>query len=76
LTSTDFITVTEIANIIVRTMDLQNVKLIYTGGNVGWKGDVPIVRLNPISIKKLGWTPKYTTKLAVQQATEDLLSEL
>lgn len=76
LTSADFITVTEIANIIIGTMGLRKVKLIYTGGNVGWKGDVPKVRLSQVLIKKLGWSPKYTTNSAVVQTVKDLLKEL
>lgn len=73
LTSTDFITVTQIANIIIRMMGLLDVKLIYTGGNVGWKGDVPKVRLSQDLIKNLGWNPRYTTKSAVEQTVKDLL---
>ncbi len=76
LTSTDFLTVTEIARVIIKTMGLKNVNLKYTGGKVGWKGDVPIVRLNGDALIKLGWKRKFTTKTAVEKTAQDLLGEL
>ncbi len=76
ITSTDFITVTEIAHIIIRRMGLKNVKLHYTGGRVGWKGDVPTTRINGDAIKKLGWKHFYTTRSAVEKTVQDLLLQL
>lgn len=58
----DSITVTEIANIVKKTMNLNNVKYIYSGGNVGWKGDVPVIKLDSLKIRKFGWNNQYTSK--------------
>jgi len=71
--SEDFLTVNEIAKIVIEEMGLKNVKLKYTGGKVGWKGDVPKVRLDISSIKKIGWRPKFNSKEAVRQAVRELL---
>ena len=53
----DYITVTEIAQLAVECAGLERgqVEFEYTGGNRGWKGDVPIVRLNTDRIRALGW---------------------
>lgn len=76
ITSADFITVTEIAHTIIKGIGLKNVKLLYTGGRAGWKGDVPTTRINGDAIKKLGWKNSYTTKEAVGKTVQDLLNEL
>ncbi len=76
LSSDDYITVTEIANIVIGLLGLKNVSLRYSGGDRGWKGDVPIVRFNTSKIKKLGWQPKYTSKEAIQYAVSAMRKEL
>lgn len=73
LASEDFIDVNSIANIIIEKMNLKRVKITYTGGPIGWKGDVPIVRINSEKIRKLGWFPKYNSKKAVEKTVEELL---
>jgi UDP-glucose 4-epimerase len=54
----DYITVTEIARLAVEVLGLDpaTVAFEYTGGDRGWKGDVPIVRLDTSRIRSLGWT--------------------
>ena len=53
----DYITVTEIARIAVDVLELNpaTTQFVYSGGDRGWKGDVPIVRLNTDRIQSLGW---------------------
>jgi UDP-glucose 4-epimerase len=55
----DYITVTEIAHLALEVLGLDpaEVTFEYTGGDRGWKGDVPIVRLDTARIRELGWTP-------------------
>jgi UDP-glucose 4-epimerase len=77
--SEDFITVKEIAEIIVNEMNLKNVEFIYTGGvngGRGWIGDVKTMLLDISKLKKLGWEPKYNSKEAVIIATKQILKEI
>jgi UDP-glucose 4-epimerase len=54
----DYVTVAEIAKLALEALGLDpaDVTLEYTGGDRGWKGDVPIVRLNTARIRELGWS--------------------
>ncbi len=63
----DYITVTEIAQLAIEVAGLpaEQVQLEYTGGDRGWKGDVPVVRLNTDRIQALGWTCKRNTRQAL-----------
>ncbi len=48
----DWITVNEIAGLVVEIMGLGDVPYRYAGGDRGWKGDVPIVRLSSQKIRQ------------------------
>lgn len=73
----DYITVTEIAGLAVRCLGLSadEVELAYTGGDRGWKGDVPIVRLSTDRIQTLGWTCARSSEQALSAALEALLQD-
>jgi UDP-glucose 4-epimerase len=71
----DNITVTEIADIAVKIIGLKDVKYIYTGGNRGWKGDVPVVRLNSDKIRSLGWSNVYSTKEAIHLSIQSIYND-
>jgi UDP-glucose 4-epimerase len=74
----DSISVTEIADIVTGIMHLKDVKYSYSGGKRGWKGDVPVIRLNSGKIRNLGWQNKYNTTeaitLSVKSMNEDARS--
>ncbi|MBO6304214.1 MAG: NAD-dependent epimerase/dehydratase family protein [Selenomonadaceae bacterium] len=72
----DHITVTEIADIAVKIMGLNNVRYNYTGGDRGWKGDVPIVRLDSQKIRRLGWANKFTSYEAIEKSLIAMRDEL
>ncbi len=74
--TSDYITVTEIADIVVNIMGLKDVKYKYTGGNRGWKGDVPIVRLNSNKIRSFGWTNTYSTKEAIHSSVNSIFEDV
>lgn len=63
--------VTTIASRVVEIMGLSDVKLNYTGGDRGWKGDVPQVRLDMTKMNTLGWRPKNNSDEAVSQGIRD-----
>jgi UDP-glucose 4-epimerase len=47
----------------------------YTGGERGWTGDVPKMRLSIEKLAALGWEPSTESDAAIRQATRELLSE-
>jgi UDP-glucose 4-epimerase len=63
----DYITVTEIAHLAMNVVGLapENVKLVYSGGDRGWKGDVPVVRINTERIRTLGWSNAAMTAMLI-----------
>ncbi len=74
----DYITVTEIADLVLECagLDRQNVNYVYSGGDRGWKGDVPVVRLNTSRIRNLGWSNRYSSAEAFRQSLMALRDEL
>jgi len=75
----DKIDVITIAKIVCNSMKLSNVKINVTGGvdnGRGWIGDVKKMCLDISKIKKMGWTPKYSSKMAVELASKELLEDL
>jgi UDP-glucose 4-epimerase len=69
--SEDWITVKEIARILCKQAGLRP-EFKFAGGRRGWKGDVPLMRLDIRRIKSLGWTPMYTSKGSVEIAIQNL----
>jgi UDP-glucose 4-epimerase len=67
-------TVRKIADIVCREMQLENVKYKFTGGSVGWKGDVPKFQYDLTKIHNDGWTAKYTSDEAVRLAARATVS--
>lgn len=72
----DYITVNEIAKIVVEEMKLDDVEFVHTGGKRGWKGDVPIVRFNLTKIHNLGWKSNYNSYEAIRRSIKELLGQL
>ena len=68
--------VTRIAEIVVEELGLENVKFCYTGGKVGWKGDVPRFRYDISKVLSTGWTPKHTSDEAVRQTVRDAVEKM
>jgi UDP-glucose 4-epimerase len=73
----DYITVTEIARLAIEVAGLSepDVRIEYAGGDRGWKGDVPVVRLNTARIRSLGWTCRRTSRQALCVAMHSLLED-
>src|SRR5208283_3329008 len=65
----DYITVSEIAELVVECLKLKNrPRFEYSGGDRGWKGDVPIVRLNTSRIRELGWANRFGSRMALRES--------
>lgn len=67
--------VNRIADIVSDEMDCEPI-YEYTGGDRGWTGDVPKMRLSIEKLSALGWEPERQSDDAVRTATIELLEEL
>ncbi|MGQ4557315.1 NAD-dependent epimerase/dehydratase family protein [Halobellus sp. GM3] len=67
--------VTRIADIVTDVMDLDP-EYEYTGGDRGWEGDVPRMRLSVEKLSGLGWEAELSSDYVVRRAAEELYAEL
>jgi len=67
--SDQWISVDQIAKIICDTLGLEP-KYTYTGGELGWAGDVKEFLLDISKLKSLGWSPKNSTEEAIKSTTK------
>lgn len=72
----DSITVTQIADLAREITGSLSTTYDYTGGNRGWKGDVPIIRLDSSKIRALGWTNRYTSQEAIRLSMTSMFKEI
>lgn len=74
----DYITVREIAELAIEVvgLDRDSVEVVYGESNRGWKGDVPIVRLNTDRIRATGWAPSTGSAGALRASMEAMLADL
>ena len=66
--------VRRIADIVAEEMGLDP-EYSYTGGDRGWVGDVPRMRLSIEKLSAVGWTPELSSEDAVRRAVRELLCE-
>jgi len=72
----DWITVREIADIVVEEMGLRNVKYIFKPGTKdgrGWIGDVKFMLLDIRKLKSIGWKPELSSSDAIRLTVRSLL---
>lgn len=74
--STDSLTVREIADLCVEQLGLTNVAYEFTGGDRGWRADVPVYSLDSSRIRQLGWANRQDSRGAVTAAARSLIAEL
>jgi UDP-glucose 4-epimerase len=74
----DTLTVREIADLAAEALalDPETIDYAYSGGDRGWRGDVPVVRLRTERINALGWRCQRTSGEAMRQALAAMLKEL
>lgn len=70
--SEDSIDVDGIAEIVAEEMDLDP-EYEYTGGEKGWDGDVPEMRLEIEKLKETGWRPEQNSSSSVRKTVQELL---
>ncbi len=64
-----------IADIVSDTLDVDPI-YEYSGGDRGWNGDVPRMRLSTQKLSALGWIPNLQSTDAVKKAARELATEL
>ncbi len=69
----DYITVREIADLALEVLGLEGTVLHFAGGDRGWKGDVPVVRINTDRIRSLGWANAMTSREALASSMRSML---
>jgi UDP-glucose 4-epimerase len=67
-------TVKEIADMVCAKLKLENVKYNYSGGDRGWKGDIPTFQFDLTKIHRYGWKAKHNSNQAVQATLDAVLS--
>jgi UDP-glucose 4-epimerase len=74
----DYITVREIADLAVEIARLDPAKVRYelAGGDRGWKGDVPVVRLSCARINAIGWRCERSSREALRASMISMLEDL
>ncbi|MFO0679969.1 MAG: NAD-dependent epimerase/dehydratase family protein [Polyangiaceae bacterium] len=74
----DYITVREIAEVALECLGLDTKKtdLQFGTANRGWKGDVPVIRMNTDRIRGLGWNNTRTSREAIRDSIQAMLPDL
>ena len=78
ISTKDSLSVDDIAQIVFEVLGInpKDIDIQYTGGDRGWKADVPIVRLDASKIENMGWNPKFTCREAMKDAIEKMFDEI
>lgn len=71
----DYVTVREIADMVVRSLGLHGVTYTFTGGARGWKGDVPIVRFDIQKLSSYGWKARRSSVEALRDSINSIIVE-
>jgi UDP-glucose 4-epimerase len=71
----DYTTVREIADMVVDALGLDGIDYDFTGGSRGWRGDVPVVRFDSRKIRSLGWSNRFTSPEALADSIAAAITE-
>ena len=71
----DSITVKEIADVVCDVLGLKDVEYKFAGGDRGWKGDVPVVKLDSSKIRSKGWSNKYSSHEAIRLSVSSIFED-
>jgi UDP-glucose 4-epimerase len=68
-------TVRQIAEMVLEEMELGETPIVFSGGKVGWVGDVPYFNYDSSKIKALGFEHRYDSTAAVRIAIRRILGK-
>jgi UDP-glucose 4-epimerase len=71
----DYVTVREIAELVIEGMGCSGVELVFGDTPRGWKGDVPIVRFSSHKLRRRGWRNRRTSREALEASIQAILAE-
>lgn len=76
ISTDDKISVNQIADFAIEIfgLNVKDVSKRYSGGDRGWKADVPIVRLSSNKIRELGWVPLHSGESALKDSLACMLA--
>lgn len=72
----DVTSVRRIAELCVAASPHKNARIEYAGGAQGWPGDVPRSRVKPDKLTQLGFSVRFTSDAAVEQAVSEVAREV
>jgi UDP-glucose 4-epimerase len=72
----DFTSVARIAELCVRASPHRDATIRFTGGERGWPGDVPVSRLDPSKLARLGFRVSHSSDQALESAVRALAREV
>jgi UDP-glucose 4-epimerase len=78
ISTRDSLNVNDIADLTFKALGLNksDINITFTGGDRGWKADVPIVKLDPSKIESTGWRPRFTSQEAMLDALVAMRQEI
>lgn len=68
-----FLNVLDLARIVTSELGLDGVEFVTSGGERGWLGDSPVVHLDTLRIKELGWSPRISIEEGLRATTRFLM---
>lgn len=72
----DAVSVTEIADMAREITGAFQTAYSYTGGDRGWKGDVPLIRMDSKKIRAFGWDNQRTSRQALYDSMSAMYEEV
>jgi UDP-glucose 4-epimerase len=71
----DYVTVREIAVLVIEAMGLEDVQVEFGQTPGGWKGDVPVVRFSSAKLRARGWRSSRSSREALADSARATLEE-
>jgi UDP-glucose 4-epimerase len=72
----DYLTVREIADMVVERLGLPGVEYRFGEGSRGWKGDVPIVRFDSGRARTRGWVNSRSSREAMAASIDAMIAQV
>lgn len=71
----DYVTVRQIAELVVERLGILGVECTYGASPRGWKGDVPIVRFDTSKLRGRGWNNRRTSVQALGDSIDSMIHD-